>query len=78
MNSLRAFTLRARGREPTGPPIVLDMEGLPHSPCPDCAGQDFHKAPGKAWGCSACVPPPVLMTEALAGWEFCALPETRQ
>jgi hypothetical protein len=75
VNALKAFALKARGRELEGPPIVLDMEGLPHSPCPACAGPSFHRAPDSPWRCSACAPALLPAAETMGGWQFCAVPE---
>lgn len=74
MTSLRAFAAKARGRELAGPPIILDMEGLPHAPCPACGGLLFHQEPGKPWRCSSCAPPVPPAPESQDGWCYCALP----
>jgi hypothetical protein len=70
--NLRAFAAKARGLELAGPPIVLDMHGLPHSPCPACGGRAFHQEPDKPWRCSGCAPP---TPRAVAGASFASLPD---
>lgn len=72
MTQLKAFTARARGREPLLVPV--DEDGLPYEPCAQCAGTIFFcRDPAEEpWHCTAC--DPQVVSDDDNGCAWCAIP----